>query len=362
MTLGGKLGIYIDYLLGGQIWKPIHEKSQRTLDTLVQLSALGIANTPPTSAHGDTYIVGSAPLGAFAGQMPGAVATYHSTLGGWEFYTPVKGWRGMVGNDLMVFNGSAWGLEAASPSFVNAFATSTALTAEVTRATNAEAGRVSKAGSTGAAIGIEYNGKSESEPPSSYAQGLTIGVNMVSVPATVGGSFATLGSQSSMYFTYQNGLDPQLSQQFKYIVTGAGTHCAIFRAAKVGVDEWSKWAVMGGAGHELYSVTGAGIASNNTSTVINSITAPRDGKLLVFWGMGFSNSQNTLKYISISGLGTGSENNAGSANNAPLGVYSSASGSGIISVGVGQVLTLSIYSAGGATNIDFSEIKAVYLA
>jgi Protein of unknown function (DUF2793) len=115
MTLGGKLGIYIDYLLGGQIWKTIHEKSQRTLDSVVQLNALGFANAPPTSGHGDTYIVGAAPTGAFAGQAPGAVATYHSTLGGWEFYTPLKGWRGYIGSDMYYYNGSAWGLEANLP-------------------------------------------------------------------------------------------------------------------------------------------------------------------------------------------------------------------------------------------------------
>jgi hypothetical protein len=115
MTLGGKLGIYIDYLLGGQIWKTIHEKSQRTLDSVVQLNALGFANAPPTSAHGDTYIVGTAPTGAFAGQAPGAVATYHSTLGGWEFYTPLKGWRGYIASDMYYYNGSAWGLEANLP-------------------------------------------------------------------------------------------------------------------------------------------------------------------------------------------------------------------------------------------------------
>ena len=108
MTLGGKLGIYIDYLLGGQIWKTIHEKSQRTLDTVVQLNALGITNAPATAAHGDTYIVGSAPTGAFSGQAPGVVATYHSTLPAWEFYTPKQGWVCGIGSEMYYYSGSQW--------------------------------------------------------------------------------------------------------------------------------------------------------------------------------------------------------------------------------------------------------------
>jgi hypothetical protein len=117
MTLGGKLGIYIDYILGGQIWKTIHEKSQRTLDSVVQLNALGFANAPPTSGHGDTYIVGTAPTGAFAGQAAGVVATYHSTLSSFEFYPPQKGWRGYIGNDMYYYNASSWVLESSLLAF-----------------------------------------------------------------------------------------------------------------------------------------------------------------------------------------------------------------------------------------------------
>jgi hypothetical protein len=115
MNFGAKLGQIIEFVFGAANWKPPMERFLRTMDAVVQLNALGFANAPPTSAHGDTYIVGTAPTGAFAGQAVGVVATYHSTLPGWEFYTPLKGWRGYIASDMYYYNGSAWGLEANLP-------------------------------------------------------------------------------------------------------------------------------------------------------------------------------------------------------------------------------------------------------
>ena len=123
MNFGGKIGLLTDYILAAAGWKPPLEKSLRTLDTLVQLNALGFANTPPTSGHGHTYIVGTAPVGAFSGQAAGAVATYHSTLNGWEFYTPLKGWQGWIGSDMYYYSGSQWLLIGALPSVTNSGAT-----------------------------------------------------------------------------------------------------------------------------------------------------------------------------------------------------------------------------------------------
>lgn len=60
------------------------------LDALAQLSAIGIANTPTGASDGDTYILDTAPSGAFASGTPDDVAAYYN--GEWTFYTPREGW------------------------------------------------------------------------------------------------------------------------------------------------------------------------------------------------------------------------------------------------------------------------------
>lgn len=113
MKLGAKLGLLTDFLLGGNGWKPPIESTLRTLDTLVQLNAQGFANAPPSANDGDTFIVGPAPGGAFAGQPTGTVARYHSatsgaTFSGWQFDYPREGWWGYIGARFYYFSAGAW--------------------------------------------------------------------------------------------------------------------------------------------------------------------------------------------------------------------------------------------------------------
>lgn len=64
--------------------------------------------TPPVSpAIGDTYIVAASPTGAWSGHATHIAIWNGST---WDFYTPIKGWRFYVDDELVYyrFNDSAW--------------------------------------------------------------------------------------------------------------------------------------------------------------------------------------------------------------------------------------------------------------
>ncbi|MCX7284201.1 MAG: DUF2793 domain-containing protein [Novosphingobium sp.] len=61
------------------------------LDLVLGEGVLGVRNDPPTApANGDTWIVGSLPVGEFSGHV-NALAGW--TEGGWRFVTPKNGWR-----------------------------------------------------------------------------------------------------------------------------------------------------------------------------------------------------------------------------------------------------------------------------
>jgi len=97
------------YLSASQAQKEVtHNEALNDLDALVQLSvASRTLTTPPaTPAEGDSYIVGAAATGAWAGHDL-AVAAYY---GGWVFKTPKAGWLAFVRGEtkFYVFNGSSW--------------------------------------------------------------------------------------------------------------------------------------------------------------------------------------------------------------------------------------------------------------
>lgn len=83
----------------------------RALDGLVMPNVLGyLTNTPPGSpANGDTYIIGAAPTGAWAGQG-GKVTRYSTVAAAWEFYTPKNGWtlEANSARENYRYTGSAW--------------------------------------------------------------------------------------------------------------------------------------------------------------------------------------------------------------------------------------------------------------
>ena len=100
----------------GDTYYTAGEALLRMLQTLVQANVISVAtNTPPGSpSNGNTYVVGSAPTGAWATHA-NSIAYWSTdnpaTPGGeWEFYTPATGW--IVGNQTdstaYIFNGTAW--------------------------------------------------------------------------------------------------------------------------------------------------------------------------------------------------------------------------------------------------------------
>lgn len=83
----------------------------RAVDLFMMPTVKGyLTNTPPASpADGDTYIVGAAPTGAWAGKA-GSVARWSSVQNGWEHYTPKNGWRleASTLNEAYRYTSSAW--------------------------------------------------------------------------------------------------------------------------------------------------------------------------------------------------------------------------------------------------------------
>jgi hypothetical protein len=98
-----------------------HNDALLGLDGLAQIGVLDKdVNAPPaTPNEGDMLLVGSAPMGGFAGQA-GMLALYVS--GGWRFYAPKAGWIAFVATSqrLFVFDGAKWrGVDELARSFGN---------------------------------------------------------------------------------------------------------------------------------------------------------------------------------------------------------------------------------------------------
>lgn len=66
----------------------------RSLETIAQITALGIENDPPLSpTDGDTYIVGDAPTDDWVGHEDEVAVLIG---GGWSYFTPLGGWVAFV--------------------------------------------------------------------------------------------------------------------------------------------------------------------------------------------------------------------------------------------------------------------------
>jgi hypothetical protein len=95
----------------------------RTQQVLIQPNVISLAlSTPPGSpVNGNTYVVGAAPTGAWAGQansiaywavdpQDGPSITPAIATGAWEFYTPLTGWQVFDNTTGLIwrFSGTAW--------------------------------------------------------------------------------------------------------------------------------------------------------------------------------------------------------------------------------------------------------------
>lgn len=85
----------------------------RQLDAIPQLTVKSATTTtPPASpADGDCYIIPAGATGVWSGQT-NKVARYSTVTGGYEFYSPVKGWQASVDDTyptIARYDGSTWG-------------------------------------------------------------------------------------------------------------------------------------------------------------------------------------------------------------------------------------------------------------
>ena len=97
-------------LAAGQAQKEIlHNEALTTLETLVQPVALTQGDNAPPGApqEGSSWIVGTAPTGAWAGRA-GSIATW--TAGGWRFVAPQDGMTMWVADPGLParYSGGAW--------------------------------------------------------------------------------------------------------------------------------------------------------------------------------------------------------------------------------------------------------------
>lgn len=107
MSVTPKLAL--SHIATGQAQKEVtHNEALNDLDALAQCSVLNrTTNTPPaTPAEGDTYIIGTAPTGAWSG----ATGKIAAAFSGWRIKTPQAGWRAWVQLEsrLLVYNSGAW--------------------------------------------------------------------------------------------------------------------------------------------------------------------------------------------------------------------------------------------------------------
>ena len=110
-SVGPNLGLTYAYAFGEQNWHSGVEAGLKTLDAVVHASVIDkdLATPPGSPASGDRYLVATGGTGVWAGQ-DGKLARYNGNSSSWEFFTPKKGWRVWVEDELRVLyhTGSAW--------------------------------------------------------------------------------------------------------------------------------------------------------------------------------------------------------------------------------------------------------------
>lgn len=86
-----------------------HNEALELLDTIVQLTlqSAAVTTAPSSPAEGQSWGVGAAASGVWAGQG-GMIASWRG--GGWMFVTPRDGWLAWCRDDttLRVYSGGSW--------------------------------------------------------------------------------------------------------------------------------------------------------------------------------------------------------------------------------------------------------------
>jgi Protein of unknown function (DUF2793) len=142
----------------------------RTQQGLIQancISVLALSTPPGSPVNGNTYVVGAAPTGLWAGQansiaywavdpQDGPSITPNIATGAWEFYTPLAGWSVFDNATGLTwrYSGTAWNFtRIASTASLAASATVAVPFAVTYTGTNAPIVNVTAVGGTPAALG-----------------------------------------------------------------------------------------------------------------------------------------------------------------------------------------------------------------
>lgn len=118
ITSGSKITTLMVSALNGDTYGDPQRRLFRGIQSLVMPNVISVyGNTPPVSpTNGQTYIVGSAPVGLWSGQA-NAIAYWAvdaqdqtATTGIWEFYAPQNGWKvyNQAAGSYVMWNGSVW--------------------------------------------------------------------------------------------------------------------------------------------------------------------------------------------------------------------------------------------------------------
>jgi Protein of unknown function (DUF2793) len=134
---GNKITSIMVSAANGDTYGDAERKLFRGIQTLVlpNIKSLALSTPPVSPAFGDTYIVGSSPSGAWAGQANSITAWAIDpqdgtvTSGAWEFYAPQIGWLVFDQNTTASYqwNGSAWVLSKSAPKLPVTATTTTTL-------------------------------------------------------------------------------------------------------------------------------------------------------------------------------------------------------------------------------------------
>ncbi|MBN8291145.1 DUF2793 domain-containing protein [Rhodobacter sp. NTK016B] len=98
----------LPYLQASQAQKHVtHNAALEALDLIVQLVLQSFSQTTPPLApdDGQVWAVGNGAVNDWVGH-DGELAAWSN--GGWLFITPRPGWRGAMGSEVRVWNGTAW--------------------------------------------------------------------------------------------------------------------------------------------------------------------------------------------------------------------------------------------------------------
>lgn len=203
-------GITFNWVSKQDNWGDAMNANLRIMDILVQAAVINRStNTPPAGVLGATYIIGSAPTGAWAGH---ANKIAHYANGAWLIVTPVSGWEFYITDEgrWCQYNGTAWIPSRTSiVPFLNQAATSyTAVMADVGR-------KVRNTAATAVAHTI---------PPNSSVAFPVGGVLLV---RQVGDGKVTLTPGAGVTFNTPTGYNPKTARKGSEVF-----------AHKVATDEW----------------------------------------------------------------------------------------------------------------------------